>query len=107
MPAGLLALSAGRRWPTYCRQRSSTVRKANASQTRYKSVSGVDDKMPLHTVNRALLHSTGLPGDILYCTDDESFWLVLGAPTMRRVPVTSLFSGVHQCGHDGGRGEQG
>ena len=63
--------------------------------------------MPLHTVNRALLHSTGLPGDILYCTDDESFWLVLGAPTMRRVPVTSLFSGVHQCGRDGGRGEQG
>ena len=62
--------------------------------------------MPLHSVTRASLHSTGLPGDVLYLAEDESFWLVIANP-MRRVPVTSLFSGVHQCGRDGGRGEQG
>ena len=62
--------------------------------------------MPLHSVTRATLHSTGLPGDVLYLQDDESFWLVIANP-MRRVPVASLFSGVHQCGRDGGRGEQG
>ena len=62
--------------------------------------------MPLHTVTRASLHSTGLPGDVLYLTEDESFWLVIANP-MRRVPVTSLFSGVHQCGRDGRDGKDG